>query len=116
MREKLQLKKIILAALFVALGILILKFLPMIIWGKGILFDASLHIATACLALYIIWFFVDQNEEWHLPFFVFSALILFVISVQRIIADAHNDIGLLLGFLFKFFRCYCRKEKFEREG
>lgn len=71
----------------------------MLMWGSGILFDASMHIVTAIFVLYCMWFFVDQNENWHMPFFIFSALLLFVISVQRIMANAHNDIGLLLGLL-----------------
>ena len=80
-----------------AVGLLLFKFLPMEIWGSDILFDASMHITVASLVIYIIWFFIDQNENWHIPFYFFSALVLFVISVQRIIANAHNDIGLLLG-------------------
>lgn len=98
MRKRAQLQKIIDVAFFISIGLTILKFLPMQIWGDTILFDASFHIALESFAIYIIWFFIDQNHSWHLPFYICSALILFIISVQRIIANAHNDIGLLLGF------------------
>lgn len=97
--QKTQIKKIITAAIFMVLGLLLLKYLPMQIWGAYITFDASQHITTACLALYILWFFIDQNRSWCIPFFIFSALILFVISVQRLLVHAHSDIGLALGLL-----------------
>jgi len=84
-------------------GLLIFKWLPILIWGGEVLFDASMHIITAVFVLYGIWFFIDQNHSWHLPFFIFSALILFVISVQRIISNSHNDVGLLLAFAIAIF-------------
>lgn len=93
-----QLKKIIEAGILMFAGILIFKLLPMTLWGDNILFDASAHIIGACFAIYILWFWIDQNHSWRIPFYIFSALVLFIISVQRIIANAHNDIGLLLGF------------------
>jgi heme O synthase-like polyprenyltransferase len=99
MRKETQISKIINAGLLMASGLIVFKFLPMALWGGKILFDASAHVIVASFAIYCLWFFIDQNENWHMPFYIFSALILFVISVQRIIADAHNDIGLLLGFL-----------------
>lgn len=80
-------------------GLLLLKYLPMAIWGKDILFDASGHIASATLALYMLWFFVDQNKQWRIPFFIFAAMVLIVISLQRIVDNAHNDAGLLLGLM-----------------
>lgn len=94
-----KLNKIINAGAYTAFGIILLKYLPMTLWGANILFDASFHIASTTLVLYFIWYFIDQNESWHIPFFIFSALVLFIVSVQRIIANAHNDVGLLLGFL-----------------
>ena len=77
------------------LGAFIFKVIPMRLWGSDILFDASFHIMFASFMLYILWFFVDQNKSWRTAFFLFSALILFVISSQRIAANAHNDVGLL---------------------
>ena len=69
------------------------------IWGDAILFDASAHISIAMFVLYILWFFIDQNKPWRIPFFVFSAIVLAIISLQRIITLAHNDTGLLLGLI-----------------
>lgn len=83
----------------ITLGLGLLKYLPMAIWGDNILFDASAHIASAMLALYVAWFFVDQNKQWRVPFFLFCVMVLTVIALQRIIANAHNDVGLLLGLM-----------------
>lgn len=71
----------------------------MYLWGSDILFDASLHITAAFFVLYVIWFFIDQTKEFRYPFYLFAILVLFVISIQRIAVDAHNDVGLLLGAL-----------------
>ncbi len=79
------------------LGAFLFKFIPMKIWGSDILYDASFHIITASFVLYVLWFFVDQNRNWRSSYFLLCALVLFVISVQRIKVDAHNDIGLLGG-------------------
>lgn len=92
-----QVKQIIIAGLITAIGLLLFKYLPMSLWGRDILFDASGHIASAIFVLYVAWFFIDQNKSWRLPFFIFSAMVLIVISLQRIVDNAHNDIGLLLG-------------------
>lgn len=96
---KKQLKALCKTGIVLLIGLFLLKWIPMQIWGDNILFDASFHLATAIFILYIIWFFIDQNKKWHLPFFLFSFLILAIISFQRISVDAHNDIGLLAGFI-----------------
>lgn len=90
-------KEILIAGLVIAAGLLLLKYVPMLIWGPDILFDASAHIATAMFVLYVLWFFIDQNQQWRTPFFIFAAMVLIVISLQRLLDNAHNDIGLLLG-------------------
>lgn len=92
-----QFVQILIAGIVTIVGLLLFKYLPMSIWGKDILFDASGHVASAIFVLYILWFFIDQNKRWHIPFFIFSAMVLIVISFQRIADNAHNDIGLLLG-------------------
>lgn len=94
-----------------ALGAFIFKFLPMSMISPEILFDSSFHIIAASFILYVLWFFIDQNREWRVPFFLFCVLILFVISVQRIIADAHNDIGLLMGLLVSLLAIYFAEKK-----
>ena len=97
--KKDNLTKIFTAALVMGIGALFFKLLPIKIWGDNILFDASFHVILAFLVLYIIWFFIDQNKNWHAFYFLFSALILFIIAVQRIIDNAHNDVGLLVGLI-----------------
>jgi hypothetical protein len=91
--------KILTAGTITAIGLLLFKYLPMSIWGRDILFDASGHIAWAIFVLYALWFFVDQNKSWHTPFFIFGAMVLMVIAFQRIADHAHNDIGLLGGLI-----------------
>lgn len=92
-------RNILVAGFFMALGALLFKYLPMKIWGDDILFDASMHIISTSFILYILWFFIDQNKDWHTPYFIFGALILFVISSQRLLIDAHSDVGLGIGIL-----------------
>ena len=98
-KKRAQISKLLDAAFVMIAGILVFKIFPMEVWGYDILFDASAHVIAACFTVYFIWFFVDQNEEWHIPFYIFTALVLFVIAIQRILANAHNDVGLLLGFV-----------------
>jgi hypothetical protein len=95
----LQLGILFRAALIMVFGLFLFKFIPMNLWGENILFDASAHITITSFILYVIWFFIDQNQKWHIPFFVFAFLVLAVISLQRISNNAHNDIGLLGGLI-----------------
>ncbi len=99
MRISLQIKSIAVAGALMLLGSILFKLIHMIRWGKDILFDASFHIMSAFFILYVLWFFVDQNKSWHNEYFLLCALILFIIAMQRVIANAHNDIGLLLGLV-----------------
>lgn len=96
-------KKIVKAGVVITLGLLLLKFLPMEIWGEEILFDASMHIAVTMFVLYIVWFFIDQEPTWRQPFFTFAAVILIWVGFQRIFINAHSDIGLMLGFAVGLF-------------
>ncbi len=98
-RQLRQVDDIFRVAILMAMFILSLKYMPMYLWGSDILFDASLHITAAFFVLYVIWFFIDQTKEFRYPFYLFAILVLFVISIQRIAVDAHNDVGLLLGAL-----------------
>ena len=98
-RVYLQIKKILITSLIMLLGLLIFKFLPMFLFNRNILFDASMHVIIASFILYIIYFFIDQNNSWKIPYLIFSFLILIIISIQRIISNAHNDIGILIGLL-----------------
>ncbi len=96
---KKEFKKIIISGVVVLVGLILLKFIPMFLFGNNILYDASAHIALAVLVLYILWFFIDQNKNWRIPFFIFAFMVLTIISLQRIVNYSHNDIGLLLGFI-----------------
>jgi len=97
--KKEKAKSLLFTAVLMAIGLLIFKFLPMSIYGDAILFDASMHITIASFILYTIYLFIDKNKEWRVPYFIFCLGILTIISLQRIIDNAHNDIGLLMGFL-----------------
>ncbi len=98
-KKEAQVSKLILATITTLLGLFILKILPMQEFGQDILFDASAHIAFAVLILYALYFFIDQNKSWRLPYLFFSFMVLTIISLQRIIDNAHNDVGLVLGLL-----------------
>lgn len=98
-----KIKSLITAGLVMASGLILFKFIPMHIWGRDILFDASLHLTATIFALYILWYFIDQNKKWRMPFLAISLIIIFVVSTQRIIEYAHNDIGLLLGLAISVF-------------
>ncbi|NTV22552.1 MAG: hypothetical protein HGB03_03250 [Candidatus Yonathbacteria bacterium] len=91
--------RIAIAGAIIAAGLFFLKFLPMLAWGPDILFDASAHIAIALFVLYIGWFFIDQSHSLRVPFLLFVFLVLAIISLQRILVSAHNDVGLLLGLV-----------------
>jgi len=94
-----HLRELVTAALITYVGLLVFKFIPMSIFGRDILFDASGHIAIAMFVLYALWFFIDQNKSWHTPYYIFCAVVLCIISFQRLLDQEHNDVGLLLGFL-----------------
>lgn len=96
---KTQAIELFFTAVIMILGLALLKYLPMYIFGKEILFDASQHIIIASFMLYFIYFFIDQNKSWRLPYLIFSIGVLIIISIQRILENAHNDIGLLLGLI-----------------
>src|SRR3989344_2356053 len=102
MKKELSLERKILslaiAAVIMALGLLLFKFVPMSLFGRGILFDASMHLTIAIFILYVVWYFVDQNKNWRAPYFFLSLTVIVIISVQRVLVNAHNDVGLLVGF------------------
>ena len=94
-----QIEKIIISGIVMGVGLILFKYIPMNIYGKDILFDASAHIVWMIFLLYIIWFFIDQNKTWRIPYLILSAGILIVVSIQRILTNNHNLYGLFLGFL-----------------
>lgn len=98
-KKQKQIIKIFFTLVLMIIGLYIFKWYPMAIYGKDILFDSSAHIVFASFILYFLYFFIDQNKSWRVPFFIFSFSVLMVISFQRIYENAHNDVGLLLGFV-----------------
>lgn len=94
-----QIKSIIFTGIIMTIGLLLFKFLPMQLFGSNILSDASMHITLACFILYIGYFFIDQNKSWRIPYFIFCLAVLTIIALQRILVNAHNDLGLLAGLL-----------------
>lgn len=83
--------------IIMGIGLLLFKYLPMYIYGKDILFDASSHVVWTCWGLYVAWFFVDQKKPWRMPYLIFAAAVIVIMSIQRIIAQQHNEVGIILG-------------------
>lgn len=98
-KQEEKIKKIIFTAILMAIGLFLLKYLPMEKFGEEILFDASGHLTIVIFFLYLTYFFIDQNKSWRTPYFIFSLSVITIVSLQRIIDNAHNDIGLLTGLL-----------------
>lgn len=96
---KRKIRSLIICLVIMAILLFLFKFLPMRFFGDEILFDASMHIVVASFILYLIWFFIDKNKSWKIPYLLFSIFVLFVISIQRLLANAHNDVGLLAGLI-----------------
>jgi hypothetical protein len=88
---------VIWTTVIMVVGLILFKYIPMYIYGKDILFDASSHMAWTSWGLYVFWFFIDQKKSWRVPYFALSAVILMIMGVQRIVVGAHNEIGVMLG-------------------
>jgi hypothetical protein len=101
-KAKRQIKWIFLTGIIMVLGLILLKYIPMEIYGKDILFDASSHVVWTAFVIYIGWFFVDQSKNLRILYLILSVGILAVISLQRIIANEHNEVGIILGFFVAF--------------
>ncbi|PIR38800.1 MAG: hypothetical protein COV34_00575 [Candidatus Zambryskibacteria bacterium CG10_big_fil_rev_8_21_14_0_10_42_12] len=98
-RRQKQITRIAHVGILMITGLYVFKYIPMKIWGSNILSDASFHIIVTFFLLYVVWFFIDQNKKWHVPFFVISGIIVAVVAFDRIAVTAHNGAGLLLGIL-----------------
>ena len=94
-----KIKSLFFTGLLMGIGLVLFKYIPMYLFGSNILFDASMHIIFASFILYLLYFFVDQNKNWRIPYFIFAFAVLIIISVQRVISNNHNDIGLLFGIV-----------------
>ena len=49
-----EIRKLIISGVIILIGLVILKYIPMDIFGEGILFDASAHIVISMFILYIL--------------------------------------------------------------
>ncbi len=103
LHTKQQLLWITYTALLMAIGLILFKYIPQSISGKEILYDASYHVVFIILALYILWFFVDQKKSWRIPFFVFAGALIIIVSLQRVIAQEHNEVGIVLALIIGVF-------------
>ena len=95
-KTKKQVIELIYTWIIMAIGLVIFKYIPMAIFGKDILFDASSHVVWTCFGLYFIYFFIDQNKSWRMPYFIFAAIVVIIVSIQRIIVGEHNEVGIFL--------------------
>lgn len=86
-------------ALLMVIGLILFKYIPMHLFGKDILFDASQHIIVIILALYIFWFFIDQKKSWKIPYFIFAGALIIIVGIQRMIANQHNEVGIMLALI-----------------
>lgn len=107
-----KIKKLSDTANVMFIGLFLFKFIPMEYFGQDIKFDASAHITIAMFCLYVIWFFIDQNKSWRTVFFIFSLMVLSIISIQRILVNAHNDLGLLAGFILSIVAIIYSQKKY----
>jgi len=96
-KTKKQITWIFWTTIIMGIGLILFKYIPMYIYGKDILFDASSHIVWTSWGLYVVWFFIDQKKSWRIPYFIFSAIVLIIMGIQRIITNQHNEIGIVLG-------------------
>ena len=98
-RKRKQVRWLIWTGIIMLIGLFFLKIIPMEIYGEDILFDASAHITITVFILYILWFYIDQNQKWRIPYLIFSLVVLSIVSIHRIINMEHDGTGLLLGFI-----------------
>ncbi|MGY4884848.1 MAG: hypothetical protein ACP5NZ_04695 [Nanobdellota archaeon] len=96
---KKQLIWIFWTTIIVVVGLIIFKYLPMYLYGEDILYDLSSHVIWTIWGLYIVWFFIDQKKSWRIPYFILAGAVVIIMSIQRIIARQHNEIGVILAIV-----------------
>ncbi len=106
MKQKLGITKKVeslgLAILVMGGGLILFKLIPMLIWGKNILFDASMHVIIASLILYIVYLPIEHNKHLKFSYVLFSIIVLVFVGVQRYSVYEHNLFGIALGLLISF--------------
>lgn len=115
-RAKEQLHKLGIALSITLLGLLLLKYVPMMIFGQKILYDASAHVALTIFVLYGCWFFIDQNKTWRVPFFTVATGITVTVAIQRLIAHEHNEVGILLGMVVALLGIIAAEKELFKKG
>lgn len=103
------------AAIVMVIGLLLFKYIPMQVFGRDIVFDASAHITITIFGLYFLWFFIDQNKTWRVPYFILSLVIISIVAIQRIMLNAHNDIGLLGGLTISIVAIIHSQQKYFKD-
>lgn len=111
-----QIEWIAWTAFIMIIGLILFKYIPMAIYGKDILFDASSHIVWTSFLLYVLWFFIDQKKSWRVPYIIFAAAILIIMGIQRIIAKQHNEVGVMLGFIIAAIAIILPRRKEFKKG
>jgi cation transport ATPase len=101
-KKKRQIRWILLTGILMLIGLILLKYIPMAIYGKNILFDASAHIVWTIFILYIGWFFIDQSENLRIFYIIIGVGVIVVMAIQRILANEHNEVGIFSGLLISF--------------
>jgi len=99
LHTKQQLIWIAYTTVLMIVGLALFKYLPMYLFDSNILYDASYHVLFTILLLYILWFFIAQKKSWRIPYFIFSGALIIIVSLQRIIAQEHNEVGIILALL-----------------
>ncbi len=99
LHTKQQLIWIAYTTVLMIVGLALFKYLPMYLFDSNILYDASYHVLFTILLLYILLFFIDQKKSWRIPYFIFSGALIIIVSLQRIIAQEHNEVGIILALL-----------------
>jgi len=98
-RKRKQIRWLLWTGIIMLIGLFFLKVIPMEMYGDDIMFDASAHITITVFILYVVWFFIDQNKSWRIFYLAFSLVVLTMVSLHRLIIQAHNGTGLIMGFL-----------------
>ena len=116
---KIKIRHIIFTAVFMTIGILLFKILPEYLYGKEILFDASRHVVVLSFGLYFLYYFIQKRENWKIPYFIFSSMVLGVIAIHRFLEGAHNEYGVLMGFAIAgisiFFPLWLEEKRWKKE-
>jgi hypothetical protein len=113
---KQQLEWIFWTTFIIIIGMILFKYIPMHLYGEDILYDASNHVVWTCWGLYVAWFFIDQKKSWRIPYFIIAGGIVIVMSIQRIYAQQHNEIGVMLALVIAAIAIIIpRWKEFEKE-